>query len=57
MCLLNLGQLDVNFESQLYRIGVWAIMKSPEIATSWWVMVENPEIVGTTVHAISEAQS
>ena len=35
MCLLNLGQLDVNFESQLYRIGVWAIMKSPEIATNW----------------------
>ncbi len=30
--LLSLGQLDVNFESQWYRIGGWAIMKSPEIA-------------------------
>ena len=32
MCLLSLGQLDVNFESQWYRIGGWPIMKSPEIA-------------------------
>ncbi len=38
MCLLNLGQLDVNLESQWYRIGGWAIMKSPEIATDFqWV--------------------